>query len=584
MVLAQEIRQMRALDTDLNAAYGRPATCRLDDSDLIVMPAVRSTSPETTSSIIQGPMLRSVPEPNLPSSQPSLSSLMNPPPASSPSTSPSLSLTAPLNDSQRIPVQTSPRKRALGRYRSRQLSDGTPGNDFDIKDGHGGFDGAGDVGGGLSGFDEAGGIGGGHSGFDDEEDSSSLAPGWPSSPISHAFARMNPPIDSPPLSPQHPSPPDDSLIDPLLLMQNFGKPSPTAGILYASAPGFIFQNGTSTGSQSISLPPTSNDLDNPFKSLATSPLVFGRAPVNPFTFGRHSTSPNTPPAPQLVSPSPPMPVQRFGTPLLEDEQPHSITSRISNILEPLPKPHSIASRASNVSEPLPDYHIPGAVIKEGFTTPVNSVQNRPRIQPRPIKKMALSPIAATNTAQGESMASTPLIDVDISTVSSQVTLPSPILAHGDSEAATINKDNAPSKPCNAVTPPVDGPAIPSCTEGAAVYVEKENIPPPPELTRYQKAALTKARRKAEAEAQQKAGELDTGAAEELVVGRVGGKKRKKVEGSMDGGVGGKRHKQAEGSKNGGASDKGRKQLDERRKSRSGREVKPPNLWVPDGRK
>jgi len=143
---------------------------------------------------------------------------------------------------------------------------------------------------------------------------------------------------------------------------------------------------------------------------------------------------------------------------------------------------------------------------------------------------ALTPITDTTSTTKDS-AQTPLINVDIFTASSQVTnisvsqatLPSPMLAHGDAEAALINKDNAPSKPssssssssCNTITAPVDGPAIPSHTEGPAVYVGKENILQPLELTQYQKTVLTKAHQKAEA--QQKAGELMSNAAEELVV-------------------------------------------------------------------
>ena len=470
----------------------------------------------------------------------------------------------------------SPRKQALNRYRSGQTLE-TLGDDGSLSTGttwnndqDGGFD---DAFGGVVSADSSEGSEQRFTSLDGssvEVTDLPLAPGALSSPMSHAFARMDRLLfltqsQTPPPASSPPPPFHDSSIDPLLYMENMGKPTSTAGILLASAPGFVFQRTPPRREPLTVTTQDKSDLDNPFATLASDPRVFGRAPINPFTLGR-TINPSSATPPKTPSSSAP-----------------------SSTLIPTPPsstPPSSAPLNSDASTTV-NYTIHGAVMNANLAFSDSATQERRQIQPRPIKKHAINatllsssgdanggdtesapgtptaaPLAAgANTAPSSSftisaVTAPPSIGTITSSPSS-CTNPIPsssgaisatTVPHSTSEISPSSSTDAmPSNNTTPAPPLGDGPS------------DKENHAPSTELTRYEKAALTRARKKREAAGA--LGPLDKG-----IHGSGDSEKGSKGSGGQA-----KKRKEPEGGKEPEGS----------RKSRSGREVRKPNYWVPE---
>ncbi|EDR04474.1 uncharacterized protein LACBIDRAFT_304581 [Laccaria bicolor S238N-H82] len=512
-----EVCQERAFSF---AGAGRPIldndiaeTQPILDSDvaktLIAMPRSESPSIEMMPSI--GPDLC---ESSGPSSEPDLSLLP---------TSSALPLnTPPVLDSSSLATPAhSPRKQALDRYRSGQTLE-APGDDISLSTGSawndnqdGGLDAA--FGGtvltdSIEGSEKRFPMSGGSS---VEVNGLPLAPGAPSSPISHAFARMDQSLfaqrQTPPPPASSPSPLRDPFIDPLLYMENMGKPASTAGILLASAPGFVFQRTPPRREPLAVTTQEKSDLNNPFATLTSDPRVFGRAPINPFTLGR-TVNPSSASPPKTPLPSAP-----------------------ASALTPTPPPSSPPSSAPLNSEASTtvNYTIHGAAINADLASSDSATQEhrqiRPRPRPCPIKKPGVN---ATLLSSGGDACNG-------DTESAPGTTTHTPISTGANTAPSSSTDATPSNNTTPAPPLGDGPS------------DKENHAPLTELTRYEKAALTRARKKREAE--EALGALDKGA-------NGKGDSEKGSKGS------GKKRKEPEGS----------------RKSRSGHEVRKPNYWVPEG--
>jgi hypothetical protein len=399
------------------------------------------------------------------------------------------------------------------------------------------------------------------------------APGAPLSPMSHVFARMDqslfraqsqtpPPASSPP-------PLCDPFIDPLLYMENMGKPTSTAGILLASAPGFVFQRTPPRREPLIITTQEKNDLDNPFATLASDPRVFGQAPINSLTFGRTVNHSNTTP-PRTPSSSAP-----------------------ASTLIPTPlssTPPSSTTQNSDTSTTV-NYTIHGAVINANLSVSDNTTQERRQIRPHPIKKPQTSSVNATllssggdahpsggNTTSAPGGATPAPLSADANTAPSStfaisaITTPPSIGTVACSPSSCTNP-TPPSSGASAIIVPHSAVAIsPASSIDATTsdntipappsgdgQSDKENHAPSTELTHYQKAALTRARKKSKA----------TGAPGALGKGTNGTGDNEK--GSKASGGRAKKRKEPEGGKEPEGS----------RKSRSGREVRKPNYWVPD---
>ncbi|EDR04012.1 uncharacterized protein LACBIDRAFT_330940 [Laccaria bicolor S238N-H82] len=258
-----------------------------------------------------------------------------------------------------------------------------------------------------------------------------IDPTGPSSPISHAFARMDQSLFTP--APPFPSPTIsgasalDTVIDPLLL-GGFGQSSLPTLTLQVSAPEFTFEDAATPRLpvHAQNLPIAKSPLVNPYATLATDPKVFGCPPINAFSFGHANTSSPASLAPLGLTATPPTPAPAF------------LAATIAPPSDVHPPILAVATNGPPVAETLAaaDYNISGATATGDL---VSKIQDPPpRIRPRPIKKGRIS-------------------------------------VH---------------------------PSVPSGTEGPTpdATIGKENIPPAQELTPAQKAARTRARRKAEAEA------------------------------------------------------------------------------------